>query len=118
MAATPQYGSMQLVGLRSRKTYSKDIYLSDVVDALVRWDAGSGASATSDTNWRAPEQIVLIDYSQVTGTADTTKLQLTRNGVPTGDMLRYTIHLTSLNNRPRLGIVFNPGDNIGAIQKA
>lgn len=117
MAATPQYGSMVFVG-RSGRVYSKDIYLSDVASAAVRWDAGAGASSSSETSWTPPEPVWLRDYAQVTGTADTTKLQLTRDGIPTGDILRYTVHLTSLNNRPRLSIGFPRMCKITALQLA
>lgn len=117
MAATPQYGTMVFQG-RSGKRYSKDIYLSDVAAGLVRFDAGAGAGAASPTEWRPPELAVLVDYAQVTGTADTTKLQLTRNGIPTGDILRYTVHLTSLNNRPALRTGFLAGDVVAGIQLA
>ena len=100
MSATPKYGTMHLVGIQSKQTYAKDIYVSDVAGGLLRWDAGAGASATSTEEWRAPEAVVLTDYVQITGTADTEKLQLTRNGIPTGDFLRYSAHLSTLNNRP------------------
>lgn len=106
MAATPQSGTMMFVGLRTAKTYSKDVYLSDVMGALINFDAGNGAGSTSPTSWTPPEPVALVDYAQVTGTADTTKLQPISGGRPTEDMLRYTIHLTTLNNRPRLRLVF------------
>lgn len=118
MAATPQYGTMCFVGIRTGKTYSKDIYLSDVAEAMVRWDGGAGASSSSPDSWRPPEPVILVDYSQVTGTADTTKIILIRDGQPTGDILRYTIHLTSLSNRPRLRIGFSGKTDIAGIQKA
>jgi len=118
MTATPQYGTFQFVGVLSRKTYTKDVYVSDVANATVKFDGGTGASSTSPGYWRTPEPVVLRDYSQVTGTADTTKIQLVRNGVQTGDVLRYAIHLTTLNNRPGLNIPFMKGDEISAIQLA
>lgn len=117
MTATPQYGTMVFLG-RSGRAYAKDIYISDVDKALMRVDAGSGASATSETSWVAPEDVLLTDYAQVTGTADTLRIQLTRDGIPTGDICRYTVHLTSLNNRPRLNIPFRRGQRVGAIQLA
>lgn len=117
MAATPQSGSMIFMG-RSGRMYSKDVYVSDVAAALINMDSGAGASATSEKFWTPPEPVLLNDFSLVTGTADTTKLQVTRNGVPTGDILRYAIHLTTLNNRPRLNIPFIPGDKVGALQLA
>jgi hypothetical protein len=117
MAATPQYGTMNFVGASGR-TYAKDIYLSDVANASVRWDDGQGAGSATLEYWVAPEPVVLVDYSQVTGTADTTKLQITKNGVSSGDILRYTIHLTTLALRPRLRIMFSAGTQISAKQLA
>ena len=114
--ATPQFGALIFVGLQSGQTYSKDILLDDVNGSRVNVDAGAGASAASAEFWRAPESVKLRDYSQVTGTADTEKLQVTKNGVPTGDMLRYSIHLTSLAYRPVLDIRFAQGDEIAMLQ--
>lgn len=117
MAATPQYATMVFHG-QSGRVYAKDVYISDVAAALARFDSGAGAGAATDTFWSPPEPVVLRDYAQVTGTADTTKIQMTRDGIPTGDILRYTVHLTSLNNRPLLNIPFRPGQKVGAIQLA
>lgn len=116
MTATPQFATAVFIGLRTRKSYHKDIYLSDVNGALVTWDAGNGASSTSPSDWTPPEAVLLRDVSIVTGTADTTKIRLTRNGVATGDILRYSIHLTSLANRPQLQVGFNALEKITAIQ--
>lgn len=118
MAATPQYGSMTFVGLRSGRTYTKDVYLSDVANALVRWDAGQGAGAATPTEWICPEPVALVDYAQVTGTQDTTKLQLTVNGIPTGDILRYVPHLTTNSKRPSLLLKIATYARIGALQLA
>jgi len=103
---------------RSGRNYSKDIYLSDVVAGLANWDSGGGAAATSETSWTPPEPVMLVDYAMVTGMTDTTKIQITRNSVPTGDVLRYTVHLTSLATRPMLRIPFMTGDRISANQLA
>lgn len=117
MTATPQYGTMVFIGARTKMSYIKDIYISDVLNALINWDGGAGASATSPQDWTPPEPVILRDFSVVTGTADTTKLQLTRNGLSTGDFLRYVIHLTSLALRPSLSIVFGAMGKIQAIQR-
>jgi len=118
MTATPQYATFIFRGLNSGKTYSVDAYVSDVDGALLNWDGGAGASSSSPTFWIPPEDVVLEDYAQVTGTADTTKIRLTANGKPTSHVLRYAIHLTTLNNRPKLSIGFRAGTQIGAIQLA
>lgn len=115
MAATPQYGQMVFVG-QSGKTYAVDIYVSDVNGALVHFDGGAGASTTSPTFWVAPENCTLIDYSQVTGTADTEKLRLTVNGRPLSSILRYGVHLTTLATRPTLNVGFRGGSQVSAFQ--
>lgn len=116
--AAPQFGSMTFIGLQTGNTYNVDIYLSDVDNALIRWDNGAGASATSSDFWTAPEAVALVDYAQVTGTTDTEKLQLTVNNNPTGHMLRYTIHLTSLSKRAPIAIKFARNAQIRALQRA
>lgn len=118
MAAAPQYATMTLVGLRTRKTYSKDVYCSDVVAAAVNFDGGAGSGTGSPAEWTAPEPIVLQDFSILTGMTDTKAIQLTRNGVPTGDILRYANYLNTLNSRPVLTIGFKALDRIAAIQIA
>jgi hypothetical protein len=115
MAATN--GTFIFTGLRTRKSYIVDVYLDDVADALMNWDGGAGATATSPEEWRPPEPVVLTDVAIVTGAAQT-KLQLTRNNQPTGDMLRQTMHLNTLAFRPRLAIGFGQGSIVRAIQKA
>ena len=89
-----------------------------MANALVTFDGGAGAGASSPNFWIAPENVQLIDYAMVTGTADTTKIRLTSNGKPTTHVLRYTVYLTSLNNRPPLNVKFAQGSQISAIQLA
>jgi len=117
MAATPQYCTLKFTG-RSGRGYTKDGYISDVAGAQVNLDGGNGASASSPTTWRPPEDVVLQDVAVVTGTQDTTKIQPVQNSVPTGDFIRYSIHLTTLNNRPLLNIPFRAGSDIAFNQFA
>ena len=117
MGVTPTFGVMSFLGLASKMTYSKDVYLADVADSLIKWDGGAGSSATSPSDWMAPEPVVLRDFSIVTGPTVIFKIQITRDGVPTGDILRLSIHLTTLNNRPVLNIPFAKGSKISAIEK-
>ena len=118
MAATPQYGTMVFIGMQSGRIYNVDVYVSDVADALVTFDGGGGAGATSPDSFTAPEFIELRDFSIVTGTVDTTKIQILRNNQPTGDFLRYTQHLTTSAQRSPVRLGFRPGTNVRAIQKA
>ena len=115
MAATPQYGAMTFIG-QSGRTYSKDIYVSDVNNALINWDTGNGAGSGTPTEFRLPENALLRDFAIVTGTADTEKIALTRNSIPTGNILRYVPHLTTNSQRPPLNLPFAQGDVLTAVQ--
>lgn len=115
MVATPQYGAMFFKGA-SGKTYSVDLYVSDVNGARINFDGGSGAGTTSPTFWKPPENVVLVDYSQVTGTADTEKIRLVANGRPLQQVLRYVPHLTTNASRPQLQIGFTQNTEISAFQ--
>lgn len=115
--ATPKPGTMTFTGA-SGKTYSVELYLSDVDGALINWDGGAGAGTASPDFWTPPENVILTDYAMVTGTADTEKIRITVNGRPTQHILRYETFLTSLQSRPRLQIGFRQGARIAAIQVA
>ena len=96
--------------------YSIDIYISDVNAAPVRFDEGAGATATSGSFWTPPENVTIEDISIVTGTVDTTKMRLAVQGEPKQQVVRYALHLTTLNNRPKLGFRVGSGRRVGFIQ--
>lgn len=118
MVAAPQFGTMVLVGQRTGRVYNVDTYFSDVVDALSNFDGGGGASATSPTSFTCPEDVLLSDFSIVTGMTDTTKVQVLRGNQPTGDFLRFTQHLTTAPARSPVRLGFRMGTELRCIQKA
>lgn len=118
MVAAPQYGVATFLGLSTNRSYSKDIYCSDVANAFVNWDGGTGASATSPTDWIPPESVRLIDFAIVTGMTDTTKVQIVRGASVTGDHLRFGMHLVTLTKRGIVNLDFPAGQKIQLIQKA
>lgn len=115
MVAAPQSAVLFARG-SSGMSYSIDMYISDVNAAPVRFDEGAGAGATSQTFWTPPEDITVEDVSIVTGLTDTTKMRLTINGEPKLQVTRYALHLTTLNNRPKLAWKISAGRRIGFIQ--
>lgn len=119
MAAAPKYGTMMFQGLKSGTRYAVDIYLSDVANAQVNFDAGNGAGSASLTYWKTPEAVVLVDFSVATGLTDTTNIALTSNGmqVPAG-RIRYANFINTIATRPTLQLGFKEGSNVGAIQVA
>jgi len=117
MAAAPRYGTMMFRGMQTGRTYAVDVYLSDVAAAPLTWDNGSGATSTSLVYWKAPENVMLSDFSVATGLTDTTNFVLTSDGaqVP-NSRLRHANFLNSIATRPALSITFRQGSNIGAVQ--
>lgn len=93
-----------------------DAYVSDVNAGAVQFDQGAGASATSGGFWRTPENCTLVDYAQVTGTADTEKIRITLNGRPLSSVLRYDTHTSTVSTRPPLNIKIAKGVNVAGIQ--
>lgn len=118
MAATPQYGTMTFRGLRSGKIIPVDFYLSDVAAAYGNWDGGAGAGSSSPDSYTPTEPVILVDFAIVTGTQDTTKIQLLRGNIPTGAFLRYTQHLTTSAYRSPVKLGFPAGIEIRALQYA
>jgi len=118
MVATPQYGTMQFRGGQTGQLYPIDVYVSDVAAAKLRFDGGSGAGASSDDFVTFNEPVILEDFAVITGTADTEKLRMTANSKPLPHILRYSVHLNTLNQRPKLMIPFKAGTRISAFQIA
>jgi len=81
MAAAPKNGVMTFKG-RSGKFYSYNFYNSDVANAFVTFST-VGAATSSSTNFIiAPEDMMLVDASVVTGLTDTTNILLWLNDAP------------------------------------
>lgn len=117
MAATPQYGTMTFL-LQNGELYNVDCYVSDVAAAYVTFDGGAGAGASSPNEIQLPANAMLSDFAIVTGTQDTTKIQILRNNAPLGEFLRYTQHLTTSAQRSPVRRGFPRGSIFRAIQYA
>jgi hypothetical protein len=118
MAANPQYCTFYFLGRRSQQLFSTDAYISDVEGEPPRFDSGAGAGAATETFITFNEPVLLVDWAMITGTADTEKIRLTANNQPIPQILRYSAHLNTLNNRPELNIPFKAGTRISGIQIA
>ena len=113
--ATPKPANFTFIG-QSGITYNVDAYVSDVNAALVNLDGGAGAGTGSPTYWIAPENCTLVDFSMVTGTADTEKVRILINGKPMPNVVRYDTNLTTLAKRAPLNIGIKKGAQVSFIQ--
>ena len=118
MAATPKNATFTFKGASGR-LYQVDAYVSDVANAYLTWNPNGTAGTGTLQYWVAPENVQLVDYSMITGTADTTTLVMLENGaIKPGSAMRYANQLNSLPFRPALNVQFRAGALIGAQQFA
>jgi len=118
MAATPKNATFTFIG-RSGQRYQLDAYISDVANAAVTFNVNGSAASTSPSFWICPEDVTLIDYSMITGTADTVGLTLTQNQAPrAATAMRYANFLNTIAYRPVLNRSFPGGSQFGANQFA
>jgi len=101
----------------NKSKFVKDVYFDDTAGAAVRWDEGSGASATSATYFQPREWCGITDVVIATATGQT-KTSIVVNGVPSGTILRNSVHLASVVTRPELGLVVAPFSELKMIQLA
>jgi hypothetical protein len=104
---TATNGTATFKSLNGKNTYSVDFYIADVVGTRVKWDAGSGSSATSPDTWECPEDVVLTDLSITAGpTVMVALVPLVGNQQPQGRRYRIANFLSTLQTRPaiRLGL--------------
>jgi len=122
MAADPKYGTIYGNGYPSGRPYAVDFYYSDVADAALTFDSGTGASSTSLSFVSFNEPVIFHDISIDAGAAGTyaaTNIRLTVNGQPAGmNVIRVKNHLNTLNNRPKINLKLLAGSRLGGIQKA
>jgi hypothetical protein len=116
MTATPKNATGTFIGA-SGQIYNVDMYISDVSGALCTFNPSGPAGSSSQTYWRAPENVVLVDLSIESGTADTKGLVWLQDGaVRNGTAMRYSNFLSTLANRAKLNVSFPAGALIQAQQ--
>ena len=108
-------GTLTLVG-GSGQTYSRGFYLPDAAGGVLRFDNGAGAGATSADFATWGENVSLRDI--IIGTATTpaaTQFRLTLDGVPTSQLFRVALQLTSVTFRPQYNLTIPRGSRLGGI---
>lgn len=111
-----QYGTVVLVTAMGNK--SVDAYFDDTAGNPVRFDGGSGASATSPDSYSIPGGGgVIVDVILAAATGQT-KTQINKNNQATGVILRNSLHLASVVTRPQLMLSYRAGDQLTMTQLA
>jgi hypothetical protein len=118
MAAAATYGTAFFRGRSTMQLYPIDIYISDVAGQKIRFDNGNGASAAADDFVTFNEPVILEDITILVGGTDTEKFRITADSKPLPHVIRYSVFLNTLNNRPKLNIPFRSNTRIGGFQIA
>lgn len=116
MGVTPTKAIFTFLGLQTGQTYPVEAYIADVDGGNVRFDSGSGASASSDTFWTPPELVQLRDISVKTGPTVTFKMRLIINGINQAGLYRYEMHLSTLALRPAISLAVQAGARFAAVE--
>lgn len=113
MAATN--GTLIAIG-RSGRTYAVDLYIPDAVATKVCFNPAGLAASTSDTTWRVPEDITIVDIvAAATPTAVGAALNV-NGAVQNGGTVRWANQLNSLSTRAKLKLGVRAGDFVGFTQ--
>lgn len=110
-------GTITLVGNKTGKTYSIDVYLPDATGTLLTFNQAGLAVSTSQPTFRiVDEPATIIDFS--IGTAPTAVgVTLQKDSAPViGGALRWANQLQTLANRQKLSIPVPQGAFVGGIQ--
>ena len=113
-----QNATLVLLGLRTGKTYSVDVYAPDAAGTLLTFNSSGPAASTSNTSYRAQEDCLIRDIN-VAASPTATNFTFTLNGnVVAGGVVRWANQLNTLPNRPIYAIPVRAGDFLGGIQAA
>jgi len=119
LGVTPVVGNARFQSVLTQRSYSKAVYFSDVTDVPGKFAAGGAPDANGMPFTTLPESCVLADLSLPSGMTVTTRIVVTRDGVPDGGGdLMVANQLNSIANRIALAIPFRAGQTIGLMQKA
>jgi hypothetical protein len=96
----------------SGTSYLRNFYIPDAAPDPLRFDQGTGASATSPDYATFPENVVITDVIALAAPT-ATRARLTLNGSPTSQIVLYAAHLAALNSRPMLNLPIPVGFRLG-----
>jgi hypothetical protein len=96
----------------SGQTYARNFYIPDAAPDPLRFDQGTGASATSPDYCTFPEMVTIFDVIALAAPT-ATRARLTLNGTPTSQIVLYAAHLAALNMRPTFNLPIPSGARLG-----
>jgi len=108
-------GTMVLAG-KTGRIYSVDLYIPDATGTFLTFNPSGLAASTSPSDYRIPEDCVLIDVTTAaapTAVGGTLKVD---SGVVNGGTFRWADRLNTLSNRAKFSVPIRAGSFISVIQ--
>lgn len=109
-------GTLVLVGARTGKTYSVDVYIPDATGTLLTFNSSGLAASTSSTTYRAVEDCFIVDISTAAAPTAVGFITTANGNVVPGGAIRWANQLAANPNRMKQAIPIKSGDFIGAVQ--
>jgi len=103
--------------MKSRnRTYTIDTYIPDAVGTLLAMNPSGLAASTSPTDFRAPEDCVIVDITTKTAPTAVGGTFKINSGVVNGGTFRWDDRLNTLSKRADMAILVRAGDFISVLQ--
>lgn len=112
--ATAKNYTISFIG-SSGRTYQISGYTADTAGYSNTFNPSGTAGTGSLQYWRAPENVVLRDFSIPTGTTQTTGYMTENGAVRNGTIIDYVSCVSTNPSRPVFNIPFSAGTLIGAV---
>lgn len=100
---------------KSGRTYNIMGYTADTAAYTNTYSSTGAAGATSLQYWRAPEDVVLVDFAIPTGTTQVSMVMTQDGATKNGCVLGFATNLNTLAYRAKVNIPFPAGALIGSI---
>jgi len=101
---------------RSGATYSVEVYVPDAVATQCTFNPAGLAAATSATNWRVPEDVVITDIAILAAPTAVGAVFTQDGAAKNGATIRWNNQLETLANRPGIGVSIPKGTFVGLLQ--
>ncbi len=109
-------GQLTAIGTKTGQQYLIQLYQPDAVATKFTFNPSGLAGATSPPTYRFPEDVVIRDMSIVTGATATGGIMEINGALLNGTAMDWTVHLSTLPQRPMLNIPVRGGDDFSILQ--
>ena len=111
-----QNGTLVVKSLKTGLVRNVDVYASDVTAAPCTFGTGGAAVAGSPNFCTFPEDVIVVDFSIVTGLTVSVAGNLRLDDAPTPSTIRFANYLNTLPFRPAINLLVRAGQRFGIQQ--